>query len=145
MLAPPSLVGTALGHGWLPEAAGADDAEVFAVCVDELEAAPGNWLARCGLTEGEALMPTVEPSLLAEVGCGIGTVVGIVLAGTFSGSEPQPVPVPPAGWLVDEQGVSLRLVPPEVGWLATLDPVTEAELPGAVVPAAVPVVVVSGI
>ena len=41
--------------------------------------------------------------------------------------------MPPAGWLVGEQGVSLRLVPAVVGCVAMVGPVTEAELPGAVV------------
>jgi hypothetical protein len=136
MLAPPSVVGTEAGHGWLPEADGADAAVVFAVCVELLEPSPGNCVARCGLTDGEALMPTVD-SPLAELGCGIGTVVGIVDAGTFSGSVPQPLALP-AG----EHDVLLRLVPPGVGWLATVGPVTDAELPGAVVPAAVPAIVV---
>jgi hypothetical protein len=147
MSAPPSAVGTEAGHGWLLEATGADAAVVFAVCVEALEASPGNCFGVCEWLDAEALMPTVVPdvlSLFAAFGCGTGTVVGTVRDGTFSGSEPQPAPVPPAGWLVDEQGVSLRLVPPDVGWFATVGPVTEAEPPGAVVPAAVPVVVVLG-
>jgi hypothetical protein len=76
--------------------------------------------------DGEALTPAVDPvvSPFAEFGCGTGSVVGTVVAGTFSGSA----------------DVSLRLVPPGAGWLATGGPVTEAALLGA----DVPVVVVSG-
>ena len=146
MLAPPSVVGTDDGHGWLP-LDGDEAAVVFGACDELLEPSPGNCEARCGLSEADALMPTVPDvlSLFAALGDGTGTVVGIVLAGTLSGSEPQPVPVPPAGWLFDEHGVSLRLVPPVVGWLATVGPVGDTVLPGAVVPAAVPVVVVLGI
>jgi hypothetical protein len=102
----------------LLETDGADAAVVFGACVEELEPSPGNCVARCGLTDGEALMPTVDPvevSPLAELGDGIGNVVGMVEAGTFSGSE----------------GVSSRLVPPGIGWVATVGPVTEAAALGA--------------
>jgi len=139
------VVGTAPEQGGFVETADAA-AVACGAWVELLEASPGNCFGVCGLLDGEALMPTVKPvdSPLAEFGCGTGNVVGIVDAGTFSVSDPQPVPVPPAGWLFGEQDVSLRLVPPDVGWFATVAPVTDAELPGAVVPAAVPVVIVLG-
>jgi len=126
MLDPPSVVGTEVVQGVLLATEGADAAVVFGACVEALEVSPGNCAARCGLIDGEALMPAVDPvvSPFAEFGCGTGRVVGTVVAGTFSGSA----------------DVSLRLVPPGTGWLATGGPVTEAALLGA----DVPVVVMSG-
>jgi hypothetical protein len=126
MLDPPSVVGTAVVQGVLLATEGADAAVAFGACVEALEVSPGNCAARCGLIDGEALMPTVDPvdSLLAELGCGTGSVVGTVVAGTFSGSAE----------------VSLKLVPPGTGWLATGGALTEA----ALLDADVPVVVVLG-
>jgi hypothetical protein len=94
-------VGIEVVQGTLPETAeDGEAAVVFGVCVEALEPSPGNCAARCGSTDAEAPMPTVDPDVpspLAESGCGIGNVVRIVDVGTFSGSDPQPAPAAPAG------------------------------------------------
>jgi hypothetical protein len=149
MFAPPAGVGTELVQGTLPETEADEAAVVFGTCVEALGPSPGNCVARCGLTDAEALWPTVVPdvvSLFTESGCGMGKVVRTVEVGTLNGFDPQPTAAVPAGELADAHGVWPRPAPrpgPGTGRFATVEPAAGAALLGTDVLAGVPLKVVA--
>jgi hypothetical protein len=82
-----------------PNPAAADDAVVFAPCVEVLGASPGNCTADCGLSDGEALIPGAAPAdpnpvvtgLPAEAANDVGGL-GELGLGEVTPDEPAPQP-----------------------------------------------------